>query len=628
MRKQTFITSICRLVDHTVFTHNQIKFQRESDLEIREEMAFSALVTCRKSVWFLLVCLTSLAVSCPQGCQCSEQGSKVLVNCYQLNDLKSIPTASVPPATNILILQETQVSNIPQNAFTGLHNLERISVSENPLVSVAGDAFEGLTSLAYLFLDNNNLTQVSVDSLRGMTALIKFTASRNNLNTLPDGIFADTVNLRKLHLDHNKLTSVSSTLLTGLTKVDFLAMSNNMISDVSTTAFNSMASSLVHLNLDHNRLREFPFDSLQNFTALMELHLAYNDFQVIPSTAKTTFDKIAKRHGQMWISNNPLVCSQDLMWLQTWMKNNSAIVKDLDQVTCLTPYGNLSKVIDFDFSILDKWTIGELKATGMDATMPTKPSTMPSPLTSTTSPTASSTTRKTTSSIASSAASSMTEDTMSSTTSSTASSTTGRTTSSTTLPPTTVGRTTTTSSTQSSPITIKATTLIESLPDGDAVVMTTTPLPTTSPATLPPRTTASFKTTSSRMTKVILSPTPSTTAVTDPLGAATEESTDEAITSERPTALKKKKTASSSYLSVTPRSNVDTSAGTDEKETAGSTNTFFTRNQEVILSTSLIGLCVIVCVAIMLYFFKTKVSRRKQLSIRLPGMVYDKVDIV
>ena len=47
-------------------------------------------------------------------------------------------------------------------------------------------------------------------------------------------------------------------------------------------------------------------------------------------------------------------------------------------------------------------------------------------------------------------------------------------------------------------------------------------------------------------------------------------------------------------------------------ETAGSTDNFLNRNQEVILSASLVGLCIISFVAIMLYLFKRKVMSRQK----------------
>ncbi|KAK2571751.1 Immunoglobulin superfamily containing leucine-rich repeat protein, partial [Acropora cervicornis] len=202
------------------------------------------------------------------------------------------------------ILVETQLSNVPQNAFNGLSNLETIKIHRNPLSRIDGNAFKGLSRLE------------------------DFLATKNNLHTLPDGIFSDLVNLKMLKLGHNKITSISSNLLSGLRKLEFLSMPNNKISHVSETAFDSVASSL------------------------LTLHLKHNDFRIIRPTAKAIFDKIAGRKGEIRISQNPLVCSKDLVWLQTWMRNNALIVRDEDEVTCLTPYGNLSKVRDFDFSTL------------------------------------------------------------------------------------------------------------------------------------------------------------------------------------------------------------------------------------------------------------------------------------
>lgn len=129
--------------------------------------------------------------------------------------------------------------------------------------------------------------------------------------------------------------------------------------------------------------------------------LAHNDLFTIPLEAKPIYDQIAANSGGMWVSfffccilngskwvtpcgkagfisilnhflwnltkckglfyswmsHNPLVCTKELQWLQTWMKTHSVVVRDLDGVTCQTPYGNLSKVFDFDFSILGKQSI-------------------------------------------------------------------------------------------------------------------------------------------------------------------------------------------------------------------------------------------------------------------------------
>jgi len=255
------------------------------------------------------------------------------------------------------MLQNTQVSNIPQNAFQGLSNLQAISIQKNPLASIAGNAFQGLTKLQELYLNRNNLTHVSRDSFKGITALTAIDISRNNLDSLPDSLFADTVNLNFLYLNYNKITTISATLLKNLGSLGFLRLSNNKISNISGGAFSSLSSSLRHLNLDYNRLSDFPVEPLKNFADVndsTELRLAYNDFYTIPLEAKPIFDRIAARLGGIWIANNPLVCTKELQWFQTWMKTNPAVVRDLDEVTCLTPYGNWSKVFDFDFGVLGK----------------------------------------------------------------------------------------------------------------------------------------------------------------------------------------------------------------------------------------------------------------------------------
>ena len=53
------------------------------------------------------------------------------------------------------------------------------------------------------------------------------------------------------------------------------------------------------------------------------------------------------------LSRNPLLCTQDLKWLQTWIDLHPS-VHSVDEVMCQTPVGNWSKVATFNFSLLGK----------------------------------------------------------------------------------------------------------------------------------------------------------------------------------------------------------------------------------------------------------------------------------
>ncbi|KAM7448363.1 hypothetical protein ABFA07_003528 [Porites harrisoni] len=292
----------------------------------------------------------------------SRQRWFTYADCYGQSSLTSIP-AGLPADTAILMLYNTGLSNIPQNAFQGLSNLKEINIQSNPLTSIAGNAFQGVAKLNILILSRNNLSQVTADSFKGLTAVTKMYLEYNDFAMFPDGLFEDTFSLQYLKIGNNKLTAISANLFNKLSNLVLLSLSNNKISSVSPESFSSMKSNLTHLNLDNNHLNKFPVESLENLTALSELRLASNAFYTIPQEAVTIFDKIAaKVRGHIWIANNPLVCTKELKWLQTWMTSHPTVVKDLNKVTCQTPYGNRSKVFDFDFSILDGWTIGNLKS--------------------------------------------------------------------------------------------------------------------------------------------------------------------------------------------------------------------------------------------------------------------------
>jgi len=67
-----------------------------------------------------------------------------------------------------LFLNNSQISEIPENAFAGLASLTALFLSDNQISKIPENAFAGLASLTWLYLDDNQISKISENaSVRG-----------------------------------------------------------------------------------------------------------------------------------------------------------------------------------------------------------------------------------------------------------------------------------------------------------------------------------------------------------------------------------------------------------------------------------------------------------------------------
>ncbi|XP_078500819.1 fibromodulin [Lissotriton helveticus] len=145
------------------------------------------------------------------------------------NNLTRVP-AGLPRSLRELHLSYNQLQRIPNNALEGLENLTAIHLHKNQIQDVAA-AFKGLKSLIFLDLSNNNLRRVP-DSLPD--TIEQLYLEYNNINTIPVEYFKNFKNLQYLRISHNYLTN----------------------DGIPSNTFNT--SSLLELDLSHNRLQRIP----------------------------------------------------------------------------------------------------------------------------------------------------------------------------------------------------------------------------------------------------------------------------------------------------------------------------------------------------------------------------------
>uniref|UniRef100_A0A0K0DZJ9 LRRCT domain-containing protein n=1 Tax=Strongyloides stercoralis TaxID=6248 RepID=A0A0K0DZJ9_STRER len=175
------------------------------------------------------------------------------------SDIKELPQDMFKFHSNIFSLdfKENNIEKINANAFRGLENtVSLIDISFNNLGVFPYWSFIYLRRLQYLYLRNNNIETINSNSF-----------DSNEL-----------LNLHFLYMDNNRIVEIPSNVFAKL-PIKILTLTNNKISKIGIKAF---PSTLEHLSLKNNFLKEIPYDSLdENNIVLTTLDLDGNNIEKV-----------------------------------------------------------------------------------------------------------------------------------------------------------------------------------------------------------------------------------------------------------------------------------------------------------------------------------------------------------
>lgn len=174
------------------------------------------------------------------------------ISCINV-ELTGIPPLTAPEITSLELIGNS-INSIPDEAFNGLPNLERLDLSKNNITSssIGPKAFKLLKKLTRLNLDGNNLVEI------------------------PSGL---PPTLEELKVNENNLQALDEESLFGLNRLVTLEMEGNSLSEanVSPLTFKPLMS-LSYLRLGRNKFRIIP----QGLPAsIEELYLENNQIEEI-----------------------------------------------------------------------------------------------------------------------------------------------------------------------------------------------------------------------------------------------------------------------------------------------------------------------------------------------------------
>uniref|UniRef100_A0A8C0IRH4 Extracellular matrix protein 2 n=1 Tax=Chelonoidis abingdonii TaxID=106734 RepID=A0A8C0IRH4_CHEAB len=236
----------------------------------------------------------------PTGCSISD----TTVSCINAK-LTQIPPITDPELTS-LELEGNTITSIPDEAFNGIPNLERLDLSKNNITSpgIGPQAFKILKKLKRLYMDGNALVHIPPEL---PSALEELKINENHLHAIDEDSLQELKNLVTLELEGNKLSEANvsplafrplkslsylrlgrnkfRTVPQGLpTSIEELYLENNQIEEISEICFNHTSNIniivLKHNKLEENRIAPLAWINQEN---LESIDLSYNKLYHVPS---------------------------------------------------------------------------------------------------------------------------------------------------------------------------------------------------------------------------------------------------------------------------------------------------------------------------------------------------------
>ncbi|XP_013383996.1 toll-like receptor 13 [Lingula anatina] len=287
---------------------------------------------------------------CPARCHCDS--SLKHVNCNGQN-LSEIPTCD--STTLSLSLSSNRIAKLKNDSFTGLSQLENLTLNGNIISEIEVATFQPLGSVLNISLTANrrlhfdtlepafcfiskSIRWLWLNSLKILSKpsklhsslfhclanseLTELNLNDNGIQTLPDSIFAGLSNLRVLRLQGNCIDTVQPTTFAGLHNLRCLDLRDNSLSKIPYfgNETHPLFPNLSELSLDHNSIETI---SKIDFVAVKNLERLYLDNNAIKQLlsnmlrcmTKLKHASFTKQHDGLRTIDSMAFASDSLLYL-------------------------------------------------------------------------------------------------------------------------------------------------------------------------------------------------------------------------------------------------------------------------------------------------------------------------
>ncbi|KAK0148268.1 Toll-like receptor 13 [Merluccius polli] len=204
------------------------------------------------------------------------------------NGIKVISSDMLHLCTNVKELDfgENKITEISDNAFQSLRQLNKLIIKKNRLSSVP-HAIRNVSKLLKLDLSFNYISVLGCDDFANMTRLTILHLNNNHLLALKDCVFKDLVNLKHLELQNSNITKLSGTFRENMPNLQVLYLFNNQLTVLGRGEFEALKS-LQILSLHDNKLTMLKSGAFHGLSNLTYLTLESNEL-TITSITNTVF---------------------------------------------------------------------------------------------------------------------------------------------------------------------------------------------------------------------------------------------------------------------------------------------------------------------------------------------------
>lgn len=187
-----------------------------------------------------------------------------------LTRVQSGAFANAKNLQSLYIRNNSRLTVIEANAFTGASKLEYMELSNNSIEVVHGSAFSRIESVRFLYLNENQIRKLPRNVFKSMKSLELLYLQKNSIETLDGRVLANNPNLSMAFFDNNRINAIGRTFLDGLESLEVLAIRGNNCVDDFFSVYESSTVKLIH-----KRLRKCfeNYDNLDNAEIYtLELH--------------------------------------------------------------------------------------------------------------------------------------------------------------------------------------------------------------------------------------------------------------------------------------------------------------------------------------------------------------------
>ncbi|KAL2781173.1 toll-like receptor 3 precursor [Daubentonia madagascariensis] len=192
----------------------------------------------------------------------------------------------------ILNLTKNKISKIESGAFSWLGHLKVLDLGLNEIgQELTGQEWRGLENIFEIYLSYNKYLQLTSNSFASVPSLQRLMLRRvalKNVDSSPSP-FHPLHNLTILDLSNNNIANINEEMLEGLGKLEILDLQHNNLARLWKHAnpggpvyFLKGLSHLHILNLESNGFDEIPAEVFKDLTELKSIDLGLNNLNILP----------------------------------------------------------------------------------------------------------------------------------------------------------------------------------------------------------------------------------------------------------------------------------------------------------------------------------------------------------